>query len=159
LTDNNLGCPCDGDKTKKTGFGCTGLCTDELNREGIEQNEFLDCIPWDGEEKSLPNGGQIRDPSITIEDMFSNWNDVEFGIQLEVDEKLYDEIVKTYGDRSVLIAESTDGSLLTRKEWAAKYGTDGLKLWGIKSKFYATTGGGVVKRKIGPGPAGTPARP
>jgi hypothetical protein len=118
------------------------------------ETEFLECIPWDGEEKSLPVGGQIRAPGVVIQDLVKTVIKAPKSgavIAIEIDEEVYNTIVKTYGERGIIITESDSGNQITRKEWKDKYGTDGLALWAIKALYLETTGPGVRPMR----PAGT----
>lgn len=118
----------------------------------MPKKEWLGCLPWDGEEKSLPTGGQIRNPNLGILDFVEEYvvlkdgkiikvKDPKVGklINVEIYEELFDELVKVYGKRAVVISRSdppkdpNEPFMLTRWEWRDKYKTDGLKLWAIRA--------------------------
>jgi len=124
-----------------------------------DETDWMDCLPWDGEEKSLPTGGRIVVPGLQVS-AFARQVVVLRGDELQtvhrkelkpddvimdviVDENMYKTVIKTYGDRGITIAQSTGGGLLTRKEWKDQYGTDGLKLWILRDLRMKQTGGGV----------------
>lgn len=122
-------------------------------------NEWLECLPWDGDEKSLPVGGRIAIPGlpvsafaktvvvlrgdelITVSRKETKPDDVIMDVV--VDENMYDTVVRTYGERGITIAPPTGSGSLTRREWKDQYGTDGLKLWILRDLRMKQTGGGV----------------
>ncbi len=118
-----------------------------------EEIDWLQCIAWDGEEKSLPTGGQIRAPGVVIQDFVKTIIKAPKSgavIGVVIDEDVYNAIVSTYGERGVVITESDSGNQLTRREWTDKYGTDGLALWAIRSLYLENIGPGVqVTRPVG----------
>jgi hypothetical protein len=96
---------------------------------------YAECVPWDGEESSLPNGGDIKAPDVFIWDLVKEWKTTGTGkvIGAIMDEVSIKTIIETYGARGILIAESVGNNLLTRSEWKDNYGTDGFVLWAICS--------------------------
>lgn len=97
-----------------------------------DTTDYLECLPWTGDEGALPRGGESRVP-MPIEDLIlpGSIKKTRSGVvyDLQVDEDLYKELTGIYGSRAILISESTGGGKLSRPDWKAKYGTDGLKLW------------------------------
>jgi hypothetical protein len=119
-----------------------------------EEIEWLECLPWNGEEKSLPLNGQIRAPGVVIQDFVKTVIKAPKSgavIGVVIDEDVYNAIIATYGERGVVITESDSGNQLTRREWKDKYGTDGLALWAIRGLYLENTGPGVQVMR----PAGT----
>jgi hypothetical protein len=141
---------------------CQGLV--QLDEEVPEEEvEWLGCLPWTGEEKDLPNNGQIRCPGMTVLDFIHEVVRAPVSnavIKVVIDEDVYNTVIGVYGQRGIVLAES-DGSnnLLTRKEWKDKYGTDGLALWAIKSLYHQDTGYGVKPVKVAKQTTGVVARP
>lgn len=113
--------------------------------------EWLECIPWDGMEKSLPLGGKLKVPGLTPEKLVRAWEvlDAEADegtrkvktadlkpddiiIGAEMSKPALARLAASYGD-FVQIKEA-NGVLLSWQEWQAKYGTDGLALWAIRDR-------------------------
>lgn len=121
---------------------------------GNEEINWLECLPWDGDEKSLPLGGEIRAAGLTPERLVYRWivadpeseegsrlippsaqigsSDVIIGAVMN--EKLIATLVSMYGERFALITDPSTGKKLTRREWYEKYGTDGLALLAVRNK-------------------------
>ena len=119
-------------------FGC---CGDD--DKAAEETGALPCIEFEGEERLLPRGVQIRDPSLQLSDLFTNWDTAKIGLDLEVDTVLVALLNNTYGGRGVLIGDPVSTNLLTVDEWRTKFNTDGVKLEGVKQFFRKTFGPGV----------------
>lgn len=113
---------------------------------------WLECLPWDGDERTLPLGGEIRVPGITIDKLVKMWavidpesdegvknvrpsqlgrDDVVIGAIMN--ESLITRIAGIYGERFVLIIDPATKQKLTRREWYEKHGTDGLALWAVRN--------------------------
>jgi hypothetical protein len=120
------------------------------------------CIPWDGDEKSLPLGAEIRIPGLTADRLVQRWKvldaESEEGfreifpgelrkehivIGAKMNENLIQRLIQTYGPRAFLLIEPDKKQKLTRYEWREKFGTDGLELMAIKSIRRQLQGGGV----------------
>ena len=39
----------------------------------MAQNDWIECLPWDGNEKSLPLGGKLLVPGLTPEKLVKSW--------------------------------------------------------------------------------------
>lgn len=118
---------------------------DATGGEDLVEASMCECIKFHGEESKLPAGGQIRDPSLKLEDFFTNWDEAERGVDLIVDEALVKQVNETYGGRGILLQDATNpNKLLTLEEWSEVYnGTDGLLLWGVKMHYRKQVGSGV----------------
>lgn len=114
--------------------------------------EFDQCVPWDGEEASLPVGEQTKIPNFRAVDLVRRWevldveedagfrtvrraeltaNDTIIGCQ--INENSVAKIVETYGKRFFVAARASGThSLLDRWEWKAAYGSDVLELEALK---------------------------
>lgn len=113
--------------------------------------EWLECIPWTGEEKDLPTGGQTKIPGFLPENLVSRWEildaeadegskfvkrtelkpgDIIIGARMN--ENSIKRLVATYGPRFAVLKQA-DGPILTCQEWYEKYHTDGLALWAIRN--------------------------
>ena len=116
--------------------------------------EWLECIPWDGMEKSLPLGGKLKVPGLTPEKLVRAWvildAEAEEGFrQIKTADLKPDDIIigaemskpalarlaASYGPDFVQIKEA-NGVLLSWQEWQEKYGTDGLALWAVRNKRF-----------------------
>jgi hypothetical protein len=116
----------------------------------IEETEWLECVPWDGEEKSLPLGGEIRPPGMVIQDFVKTVVKAPKSgavIAVLIDEEVYNTVVATYGERGIVISEPETANKLTRHEWKAKYSTDGLALWAIRDLYLDNIGPGVQPKR------------
>lgn len=119
-------------------YGTDGLKLAAIKKLLPREHPWLGCVPWEGEEKALPLGGQIRAPGVTIEDLVKEYIKTKSGkiMGAIIDEDEFDKLVATWGDRAVVISQSDDIKKgLDRWEWKEKYGTDGLELWAIKKAF------------------------
>lgn len=121
---------------------------------------WLECLPWNGDEKTLPLGGRIAVPNLKVTSFVKNYvvvrddemvtvgkKEIKKGdavIDAIMDDDLYNRIIETYGERAVTIAKS--GAVdkgLTRVEWKSQFNTDGLKLWALRDARMKVSGGGV----------------
>jgi hypothetical protein len=124
-------------------------CGETPIEEG-EESEWLECLPWDGEEKSLATGGQIRAPGMVVGDFIKTVVKAPKSgavIAVLIDEDIYSTVIATYGERGVVMAEPDSGNLFTRKEWKDKHGTDGLALWAIRYLYLENAGPGVQPKR------------
>jgi hypothetical protein len=96
-----------------------------------EEIDWNACPAWDGEEKSLPAGGQIRAGTAKISTLLKEYIKAPDGavIGAVVNEDVYNQLVETFGERAIVLTDPSNGNLLTRREWKEQFGTDGLKLW------------------------------
>lgn len=129
------------------------MAKDKINAEVTKTEEnWLECVPWDGEEKSLPVGEQTRVPNFRAIDLVRRWEvldieNEETGIRVikkeekkhddiivgaQINEAAFDKLVKTYGKRFFVAKATGDNAFLDRWEWKEKYGTDVLELEAIK---------------------------
>jgi hypothetical protein len=115
-------------------------------------DDWNECLPWDGEENSLPVGEQIRIPNFRAVDLVRRWEvlDVESdsGFRLvttcelkpedriigcQINENSFAKIVETYGRRFFVAAKADPkGRLLDRWEWKEAFGSDVLELEALK---------------------------
>lgn len=115
-------------------------------------DDFLECIPWDGEEASLPLGEQTRIPNFRAIDLVRRWEvlDVEEDagfrevrtselkptdkiIGAKINENAFNKVVETYGKRFFVAARADAvGKLLDRWQWKEAYGSDVLELEALK---------------------------
>jgi len=119
-------------------FGC---CGDD--DKAAEDTGALPCIEFEGEERLLPRGVQIRDPSLQLSDLFTNWDAAKIGLDLEVDTELVGRLNKAYNGRGILLGDPVSTKTYTVDEWRAKFDTDGILLEGIKQFFRKTFGPGA----------------
>jgi len=126
-----------------------------------EIEKWLPCLPWTGEERDLPLGGISKIPGFDPVMLVNRWEvldaESEAGSRLvkaaelkpkdliigaRINERSVLELVSTYGPRFIVLAEADPGleiegaKKLTREEWHAKYGTDGLALWALRNKRF-----------------------
>ena len=118
-----------------------------------EEINWLECLPWDGSEKSLPAGGIMKVPYLKPEDLvkscvvidaeseegmqtLSATTALQLGrtiINVILNEKLIAEIERRYGERFALMIDPKTQEKLTRREWYQRHGTDGLALWALRN--------------------------
>jgi hypothetical protein len=117
----------------------------------MPENEWLECIPWNGTEADLPVGEIITIPNFRAMDLVRRWEvlDVEEDagfrevkrseigpedkiIGCQINEKSFDKIVATYGKRFFTAKRAVGGGQLDRWEWKAAYGSDVLELEALK---------------------------
>lgn len=132
---------------------------DNLDAQVSEDN-WLPCLPWDGQEKSLPLGSTVNvknlDPMkflkyVSILDVeqdegFRNikpselkTDDVILGTIMN--EKAIKMVEKTYGPDWLRIKGADHGENYTREGWRDAFGTDGLELLAIRNLRYSSNGG------------------
>lgn len=127
----------------------------------MAEKEWLECVPWDGLEASLPVGGQLQVPGMTPEKLVKRWEvldaEAEEGtrfvkaaelkkediiIGAEMNKKSLERIANTYGPKFVMLKRASGGALITWQQWYDEFKTDGLALWAIRNKRF---GGEVFK--------------
>jgi hypothetical protein len=137
--------------------------TDQLiNRDenGYDADgNWLECLPWTGQEASLPLGYTVMipglDPSQFIKrvEVLDAEEDEGFRsikkselkptdtiVGVELNEKSIKKIVDTYGGDWLRVKGANAGENYNRLEWYNKYGTDAIELLAIKSLRGAQTG-------------------
>ncbi|OPX80429.1 MAG: hypothetical protein A4E45_00049 [Methanosaeta sp. PtaB.Bin039] len=148
---------------------CPGCGTiNQVPGDQGEGEDWLACLEFEGEEKNLPTGYQIRSPGLFILDFVAAYivldegeiksiNPWEAGqgvpgkiLGVVINEKAVKMVQATYGGRGIVI-EGADRSRLTVPEWRARFKTDPLALLAISRAYLATTGPGVRTYR----PAGT----
>lgn len=137
-----------------------------------EIEKWLPCIPWTGEERDLPRGGNSKIPGFSPLKLVNRWEvldaESEAGSRLvkaaelkpddliigaRINEMSVLRLVANYGPRFVVLAEADPGleiegaKMLTREEWHAKYHTDGLALWAIRNKRFKKKRHSRIKKK------------
>ena len=133
-----------------------------------EGEEWLACLPFQGEERLLPVGYQIRSPGLFILDFVAAYQVLDKGqikminpweagsgvpgkiLSVVINEKAVEIVQATYGGRGIVI-EDANGRRLTVPEWRADFGTDPIAQLAIMRAYLATTGPGVQTYR----PAGT----
>lgn len=121
--------------------------------------QWLECLPWEGQEASLPLGSTVSVPGLDpmkfiyrvkvldaeeedgyrmVKKSELKPDDVIIGAWLN--EKSVAEVEKTYGKDWLRIIESNGGGKLNRYQWRDKYGTDGLELLAIRNLRAAQNG-------------------
>jgi hypothetical protein len=94
-------------------------------------DEWLDCLPWDGMEKSIPAGYRSPVPRLNIRDFVVKPSIKRLGdavIGFDIEESVFDDLVKIYGRGAIMFAEADGGRYLSRWGWKEKYGTDALRI-------------------------------
>ncbi len=141
----------------------------EWFRLAAKEEEWGGCISWDGDERSLPISGQIRVPGLRIDKLVKKYvivdTESENGfkeIKLEellpgmaiidaiINERLFNQLVLSWGKKAVMINPSDGGKSLDRWEWKERFDTDGLKLWIIQDALRASQEAGVLKNQAAP---------
>ena len=137
--------------------------TDQLvNRDenGYDADgNWLECLPWTGQEASLPLGYTVMVPGLdpmqfvkrvevldaeedegyrSVKKSEVKPSDIIVGV--EMNEKSIKKVVDTYGGDWIRIKDANSGKNYSRMEWYEKYGTDALELLAIKSLRGTQTG-------------------
>jgi hypothetical protein len=117
-----------------------------------DEINWNECVPWDGEEASLPLGEQTRIPDFRAIDLVRRWEvlaaeedagfkvvktaELKSGdkiIGAQINENSVNAIVRTYGKRFFVAARADAvGKLLDRWEWKAAFGSDVIELEALK---------------------------
>lgn len=135
----------------------------EWFRLADREEEWNGCISWDGNERSLPSGGQIRVPGLRIDKLvkkyaivdtesengFEEINPEELQpgmaiIDAIINERLFNQLVLSWGKKAIMITPSDRSEPLDRWEWKERFNTDGLKLWVIQNAQRTSQGKGVL---------------
>lgn len=106
------------------GFNCCG------GEDKVES--YLECIVFEGHEAKLPRGWYSPNNTLTLEKMFTNWDEVEDPIDLIVDKEYIEELNTVYSGEGLFLGDPTSNKDLTLEEWTKKFGTDGVLLLGVK---------------------------
>lgn len=96
----------------------------------MKEIDFNSCIPFTGPEAALPTGLAYLPKGIEALDMLKDVKKTNSGgiLSVTIDEEIYKELVATYGEGQILIANA-NGKALTRSQWYEQMGqSDGLKL-------------------------------
>ena len=116
-----------------------------------EEEEWLDCLPWDGAAASLPVGEETLIPDLRAVDLVRFWEvlDVKCDegyrvvetealtptdkiIGCQINEKAFKQIVQTYGKNFFRAKRGSGGQMMNRWEWRDAYGSDVLELEALK---------------------------
>jgi hypothetical protein len=116
--------------------------------------EWLECLPWNGQEASLPLGGQFKVPGLTPEKLVKKWEvldaESEEGsrkvkaanlkeddiiIGCEMNKASLARLAASYGPDFVMLKKA-NGPLVSWQTWYDEFGTDGLALWAIRNKRF-----------------------
>lgn len=137
----------------KVGFGCYGgiNCIEEISEDEIKNNIYLNCIPWDGSEKSLPAGVKTLIPQFSAISLVRSWEildvDADEGfrqvkpadiqpsdiiIGAVISEAAFSKVCSSYGKDALLFRRADTGKLMTRGDWIETYHMDPLELQAIK---------------------------
>ena len=117
----------------------------------MPENEFLECVPWTGQEADLPVGEITKIPDFRAVDLVRRWEvlDVEEDagfrevklseikptdkiIGCQINENSFNKIVATYGKNFFTAKRAAGGGQMNRWEWKAAYGSDVLELEALK---------------------------
>lgn len=115
------------------------------------ESEWLECIPWTGQEKDLPVGEVIIVPNFRAMDLVKRWEvlDVEEDagfrtvkfseikptdkiIGCVINENSFDKVVSTYGKNFFKATRAGNGKMFNRWEWKEAFGSDVLELEALK---------------------------
>jgi hypothetical protein len=122
-----------------------------MNGDEIE-TEWLECVPWDGMEASLPAGGKLKGPfwayelvyrwevgDAESEEGFREVKPSEMTVDLKkkvigakMNETLIKKIEGTYGPNYLELKPADGEGTLSRQAWRDRFGTDGLVLLAIR---------------------------
>jgi len=128
------------------------MSNDAFDKNGYDADgNWLECLPWDGQEKSLPLGYTTMVPRLGLskfaksveildpeaDEGFRNVKVSEVKpddtiIGVEINENSTKKIADTYGSDWLRIKDSNTGKGMNRVAWHDKYGTDGLELLILK---------------------------
>ena len=116
-----------------------------------EEEEWLECLPWDGAAASLPVGEETLIPDLRAVDLVRFWEvlDVKCDegyrvvetealtqtdkiIGCQINEKAFKRIVQTYGKNFFRAKRGSGGQMMNRWEWRDAYGSDVLELEALK---------------------------
>ena len=116
---------------------------------------WLECLPWNGQEASLPAGGNVMIPGLSfrklvyrvqildaeLEEGFSWVKQAELTpedliIGTKLNENSIKAIESNYGSDWIRIADPNGGKQMSRLAWREKFGTDGLNLLAIRDLRY-----------------------
>lgn len=113
---------------------------------------WLECLPWTGQEKDLPLGYTTKVPGLDVMNLIKRVEvmdaeedagyreikksqmkpgDVVIGAQLN--ENTTKKIADTYGGDWIRLKDANSGKNYSRMEWRQKFGTDGLELLAIRN--------------------------
>jgi hypothetical protein len=116
---------------------------------------WLECLPWNGQEASLPAGGNVQIPGLSFRKLVYRvqlldaeseegyrWvkqaeitpEDLIIGTKLN--ENSIKAIEQNYGPDWIRIADPNGGKQMSRQAWRDKFGTDGLNLLAIRDLRY-----------------------
>src|SRR5512136_1793698 len=117
---------------------------------------WLECLPWTGQEASLPAGGNVTIPGLQFRKLVyrvqlldaeseegvkwvkqSEITAADLIIGAKLNENSIKAIEKTYGADWIRIADPNGGKQLSRQQWYDNKGhTDGLELLAIRDLRY-----------------------
>lgn len=128
---------------------------------------WLPCLPWEGQEKSLPAGGNVTIPGLQFRKLVYRVQlldaEVEEGVRwvkqseitaadLIIGAKLNENSIKaierSYGSDWIRITNPNGGKQMSRADWRTEFQTDGLELLAIRDLRY----GKPVTNSIGQKP-------
>lgn len=112
---------------------------------------WLECIPWTGQEAQLPLGYTIVIPGMTLSQLIyrvevldaeeeagykvvkkSEVKPGDIVIGVELNENSIKKVVDTYGGDWIRIKDANAGKDYNRMTWRDKFGSDGMELCAIK---------------------------
>ena len=132
---------------------CTNCGAENLLEitEASEDDNWLECIPWTGNEKDLPLGEWTSIPNFRAVDLVRRWEvlDVEEDagfrevkkaelkpddviIGAIINENSFNKLVENYGKRFFLAKHASSMAQYDRWEWKKAFGTDVLELESLK---------------------------
>lgn len=135
-----------------TGFGFTEKESSSTPDPWGQTDSWLGCLPWDGEERSLPAGEYTKVPGFQAASLVKRWKvlDVESDegyrvvkraelkhgdiiIGAIMNENSIQAVAATYGKRFIVFTPADRPNVkLDRGQWRDEFGTDALELEALK---------------------------
>jgi hypothetical protein len=128
------------------------MAEDGFDKNGYDADgNWLECLPWDGQEKSLPLGYTTMVPGLGVSKFIkrvevldaeedagyreikpSELKPDDIIVGAVINENSTKKVADTYGGDWIRLKEANSGKSLNRLQWQEKFGTDGLELLAIK---------------------------
>jgi hypothetical protein len=112
----------------------------------VDEENYIECPAFEGMEKYQPRGCNFAIEGMVAEDFVLEGSIKKLkasGVIMDcaIDEEVYQQIVATYGLNFMQLGHPTGGKNMTRPEWKAEYGSDGLKLYVLAKLREGAKGG------------------